>query len=117
MLAGREDCAVGAAAHDAAELRHVLPGAEDLALDEDPGADGDGADVGAVEGARDAEGLPVAGARDEDEGDGGGVVEEGGCAAAVEVSGAVRVFFLDGEVEGGGWEFGAGEGGGRGGGG
>lgn len=92
------------AAHDAARDAHLGAGLDDLAVYVDDGADGDGPQVGAVEGAADAQVLPEARLGDDVQGPACAEVEEGGRAAAVQVAAAVGVHGLRVQAEGDGRE-------------
>ncbi|GKT85292.1 F-box domain-containing protein [Colletotrichum tofieldiae] len=103
VLARGQHQAVALPAERPAQLAQRLADLDDLALDEALLADGRRAEVAAVDGAGDAEELPVARlVVDEGQGQGGEGVEEGGGGAAVEVAAAVAVGRQDGEGEGGG---------------
>lgn len=85
MLTHGHDRAVLLPPHDALQRAHFLPDLYNLGLNERLDASGHGSEVGDVECAAHAEKLPEAGLVDERQGQGGGVVEEGGRAASVEV--------------------------------
>lgn len=89
--------------HDAARGSQAPPDVQQLALDADDGAGGHGPQVGDVEGAADAEPLPVAGAGDEAQRQRRAQVEDGGGAPAVQVAEPVAVRGLHGEEEGDLW--------------
>lgn len=105
MLAYGQHDAVVLALHLRLERAQLLPELDDLALDEDGYAAGDGPEVGGVERAAHTEVGPVARLRERCYRDAGAEVEDGCRAAAVQVAEAVAVFGLHDVLEG---EFGLG---------
>ena len=94
--------------HDALQGCQPLTHLQRLALNDDLFALGHGPEIRHVQVASDAEELPEPGLADENQGDGGAQVEEGGGRAAVEVAQAVAVVLEAGECkcDGGCWGIG-----------
>lgn len=100
MLADSHNNTILLSLHDAPEGAHPLADLDNLILDEDLLALRDRAQVGDIKGAADAEILPEAGLVGEQDGHGGGEVEESCRAATVQVVQPVAVLRPDGKGEG-----------------
>ena len=85
MLAKRRDGTISLPPHGSLQSGQLLTDMDDLTLDEQLLARGCWAEICDVERAADAHELPIARLRDENDRKGSAVVEEGGCAATVEV--------------------------------
>ena len=99
MLADGQHRTITLSLQRASQRRQLLTDMEYLGLDHGLGPHRRWPQVRDVQGATDAHKLPVGGAVDKGEGEGGAVVEEGGGAPAVQVHEAVAVLGLDGVVE------------------
>lgn len=93
MLSNAHNLAIPLSLHNALHCGQSLAHLKRLTLNDDLLALGYGSEIGDVQIAGDAEELPESRLTNEDKGDGGAQVKEGGCRTAVEVTQAVAVLF------------------------